>query len=458
MKQRSAAFLIVIGLVLQGIGVHAQSAAQTSWVGDIEIAGLAPFQISLRFTYIGDASIATVSGRATLTDQSGQRLEELDVGPFQAPVGVTTTAFASSRWDVQQPGTYLLEVALDDGGTVLRTRTLPFRILPIPLPLDPSPAVGDRDLYTVYQEPTSWGLVRVSAPEAWTITHGSDDVVVAVIDAGVDWSVSQVAGSLWTNPGEIAGNGKDDDRNGYVDDLHGWDFRDNDSGPLEGTPIHAHGTVVASIIAARPGNVPIVGIAPGVRIMDVRFLDSNNGFRSADWTCFVEAIEYAVDNGADIINLSIYSNGRPPTVFEAALQRAVDQGVIVVGITGNEGKWEVMYPAKYDSVLAVSAVSETGLLAGFSNRGAEVAVCAPGESIPALARGGIVSTYSGTSFAAPHVAGILALILSAEPGISAERAISILRQSAVDLGSAGEDDLYGDGFVNALTALSLLGR
>ena len=458
MKRRSAALLLVVGSLLLEVGAFAQDAAQMSWIDDIEIVGLAPFRISFRFSYDGASSAVTVSGRATLMDTSGQTIENIAVGSFQAPAGVAMTVSASSRWDVQRPGTYLLEVVLDDGGAVLRTATLTFRILPIPLPLEPSTLADDEDIYTVYQEPTSWGLICVDAPKAWTITHGSEDVVVAVIDSGIDWSVSQVAEALWTNTDEIPGNGRDDDQNGYVDDVHGWDFRDGDGGPLTGTSIHPHGTVVASIIAARPGEVPIVGIAPGVRVMDVRFLDSTNSFRSTDWGRFAEAIEYAVDNGADIINLSIYANGRPPTAFENVLRYAMSQGVIVVGITGNEGASDVMYPAKYDTVLAVSAVTESGLLAAFSNRGPGVDLCAPGESIPVLTKGGIVSTYSGTSFAAPHVSGILALILSAEPGITAERAVSVLRSSAKNLGPDGHDDLYGDGLVNALTALSALGR
>ena len=99
----------------------------------------------------------------------------------------------------------------------------------------------------------AWGIERIAAPKAWEKTSGSEEIVVAVIDSGIDTSVPQLAGKLWTNPGEIAGNGIDDDKNGYVDDIHGWDFRDDDNGSLSGSKIHWHGTFVSGIIAAQPG-------------------------------------------------------------------------------------------------------------------------------------------------------------------------------------------------------------
>jgi subtilisin family serine protease len=259
-------------------------------------------------------------------------------------------------------------------------------------------------------QPVDWGLGRIHAQQAWGISHGDENVVVAVIDSGIDSSIPQLAESMWTNEDEIPGNGIDDDRNGYVDDIHGWDFRDDDNSSLSGSPIHGHGTAVAAIIAARPGEFPIVGVAPGVELMDVRFLDSANKFSSSDWRTFVKAIDYAVDNGADIINLSIYANGRPPAYFADALRRAVSRGVIIVGTAGNEGGSEVMYPGRYPYVYAVSATTEDDLLAGFSNYGPEVSFCAPGDKITTFTKGGRAVTQSGTSFAAPHVTGVIALM------------------------------------------------
>jgi len=262
-------------------------------ISDIEITGLIPFQITFVFTNEGTSSVTNAVGRATLLDRFGKPIEGMLIEPFSAPAGGRVKLAAKSRWDFQRTGIYLLEVALDLGGGELISNSLAFRILPVRLPLAPP------GLYTVYQQPVDWGLGRIYAQQAWEISHGDGNVVVAVIDSGIDTSIPQLAGSMWSNEDEIPANGIDDDHNGYIDDINGWDFRDNDNSSLVGTPIHGHGTTVASIIAARPGELPIVGVAPGVRLMDVRFLDSANKFRSSDWRTFVEAIEYAVDNGLE---------------------------------------------------------------------------------------------------------------------------------------------------------------
>jgi len=448
MTFRRSLGLLSLLLVFASLAGAGQSTG--GWISEIEIVELAPFEISFRFTNRDAEPLSRVSGTATLLDRLGQPIERMVIDSFSASGGASEVVRARSRWEFQDPGIYLLEVTLDLGEDSLVSTSLGFRILPIALPLAPPVEEAGEGLYTVYQRPVSWGLVRVSAPEAWEITHGSEDVVVAVIDSGIDWSVPQLAGSLWTNPGEIPGNRIDDDGNGFVDDVHGWDFRDGDADSLSGSSIHPHGTIVASIIAAQPGELPIVGVAPGVRVMDVRFLDSSNTFRASDWGTFADAIDYAVGNGADVINLSIYSYDRPPKRFEEALASAAAHGVIVVGITGNLGDAEVMYPGKYESVLAVSATTRGDILAGFSNQGAGVALCAPGEGITALTKGGRASTQSGTSFAAPHVTGVIALILSIAPQLSPVEVIRIVKTTTSYLGPS---DMYGSGLVNALDAV-----
>jgi len=300
----------------------------------------------------------------------------------------------------------------------------------------------------------SWGVKRINAPQAWERTTGSQGIVVAVIDSGIDTSAPPLEGRFWTNAREIPGNGIDDDQNGYVDDVHGWDFRDGDACSLTGSKIHWHGTFVAGIIAAQAGPDGIAGVAPGIRLMDIRILDSKNLFYSTDWPKFAEAVNYAVDNGARIINLSVYSNGKPPLEFERAIARAIDRGVIVVGIAGNDGKATVSYPARYPGVLAVSATGQSDRLASFSNYGSEVTIAAPGEKVTSLFPGGAAGTSSGTSFAAPHVAGALALILSANPRLSSSEAVSLLQKTASDLGPTGRDAQFGAGLVDAGLAVS----
>jgi subtilisin family serine protease len=344
---------------------------------------------------------------------------------------------ASSRWEFQKPGIYLLEVALDIGRDTLISKSLAFRITPILLPLAPPPSLDGEGLYTVSQQPVNWGIPKINTPQAWNITHGSKDIIIAMIDSGVDFSIPQLALSMWVNEDEIPENGIDDDRNGYVDDIHGWDFRDNDNSSLIGTKLHWHGTFTASIIAAWPGDNAIVGIAPGVKIMDLRF---------------------AVDNGARIINLSVYANAKPPGVLEQALRRAMQHGVIIVGIAGNDGTAQVSYPGKYDFVIAVSATDRNDQLARFSNYGSEVTVTAPGDKITSLFPGGIAGTSSGTSFAAPHVTGALALILSVNPSMTADQALTILEGSAMDLGSQGRDRQFGYGLINVYNAVIRAGQ
>ncbi len=293
-----------------------------------------------------------------------------------------------------------------------------------------------------------WGLARIRAPEAWQVTRGSEEIIVAVIDSGIDRTIPELAAVLWTNPREVPGNGLDDDGNGYVDDALGWDFRDNVPAHLRRTQLHWHGTFVAGIIAARLTEGGAAGVAPNVRIMDVRFLDSRGLFTTKDWDRLGAAIRYAVDNGARIINLSLYAKGTPPAVVEGALAYAASRGAIVVGIAGNEARAEVLYPGRYSTVLAVSATDAGDALASFSSWGPEVAVAAPGHEVVSLLPGGRLATNSGTSFAAPHVSGTLALILSANPALSADEAVRILLATSSPLAPT-PDPRFGSGLVNA---------
>ncbi len=419
---------------------------------NLAVADLSPLEISFDVENSGSTPLLGVRGDATLSEARGAPIDRFSISSFDVAVGETVHVRTASRWELELAGPYLLDVALDAGGGALITASLPFEILPIRLPSDATtrPASG---IQTLVQEPASWGLDRIGSRAAWATTYGAPSVVVAVIDSGIDSRVPQLADAMWVNEDEIPGNGIDDDGNDYIDDVNGWDFRDNDASSLFGSPIYSHGTGVASIIAARPGRYPVVGVAPGVKLMDVRFLDSANKFSSSDWKTFGRAIGYAVDNGADIINLSIFANGKPPASFEQAIANARARGVIVVGITGNLGQGELMYPGRYDTVLAVSGTSEAGLLAAFSNYGSGVDLCAPGEAIATLAVGPRVVSENGTSFAAPHVAGVLALMLSANPRLTPDRAIALLESTAIDLGPPGWDEQYGYGLVDAAAAV-----
>ena len=265
-----------------------------------------------------------------------------------------------------------------------------------------------------------WALSEpkaIGAQEAWTQSQGAG-VVVAVLDSGVQLNHPDLAGNLWTNPGEVPGNGRDDDRNGYVDDVYGANiFTDNGNVNDD----EGHGTHVAGIVAARAGNgIGGSGLAPKARIMAVKVLDSN---RSGNSSLLASGIRYAVDMGAQILNVSINGDGTSGDLNEA-LRYASEKGATVVASAGNNSRnidLSPSYPASSNepSVLSVTATDEGGGIVGFANRGLRsVDLAAPGEMILSTARGSGYENRSGTSMAAPYVSGSLALLAAARPDLS----------------------------------------
>lgn len=246
--------------------------------------------------------------------------------------------------------------------------------------------------------------------------------VVAVIDTGVDYTHKDLADNIWVNEGEIPGNGIDDDGNGYVDDVHGVDFVEGDSDPMDE---HGHGTHVAGIIAMTPGNGGGVGVAYGAKIMCVRAGQANGSFASTD---IAKAIKYAADNGADVINMSFGGRGRSYLV-ESALQDAFPSCVLVAA-AGNDGLptndafgagyllTEDIYPAGYKYVIGVMATDNNKSLAYFSNwdfkegSGCEYEMAAPGVNIYSTLPGNRYACWSGTSMATPNVAAAAAILRS----------------------------------------------
>jgi subtilisin family serine protease len=295
-----------------------------------------------------------------------------------------------------------------------------------------------------------WNLIDVGADKAWNYTQGRPNIVVAVIDSGIDFSHPDLSNQSWKNQGEKPENGIDDDGNGYVDDVVGWDFRDNDNDP---SPGHKHGTFVAGIIAADDDNDITVGIAPDIRLMAIRFLDDQNLFGGDDWDMFIEAMDYAINNGAKIIQLSIQAYEEPPPSFHTAVKRAYNNNVIIVGVTGNNED-DVTYPGKYAEVIAVSATTKDREIAYFSSPGDENEICAPGQNVSSIYPDKWTpQTGSGTSFAAPLVCGAIALMLSLNKTLPIETIRSVLHESCTDLGIVGKDPIFGYGLLNVSAAL-----
>jgi subtilisin family serine protease/nitrous oxidase accessory protein NosD len=307
-----------------------------------------------------------------------------------------------------------------------------------------------------------WGPKKMQADWAWNTTKGDPSVVIAVVDTGVDWHHPDLAANIWNNTDEII-DGIDNDDNGYVDDVRGWDFvdttspvwpgedgtvRDND--PMD---FHGHGTHCSGIVAAVGNNSEgIAGMSWNSKIMPVRAgYKAPNGFGYLEYDDAAEAIIYAADNDANIISLSwgtdLYSG-----LFNRVVEYAYDEGVLLVAAAGNDG-WSVKsYPAAYEEVVAVAATDENDNLTSFSNYGQWIELSAPGVNIISTLPNNSYDSWSGTSMATPHVSGLVALIWSQYPNMTKDEVRYQLRLTADDLGAIGFDENYGWGRVNAKNA------
>ena len=307
-----------------------------------------------------------------------------------------------------------------------------------------------------------WGLdadadTDIDAPEAWDRQTGDSRVLVAIIDTGVDYTHEDLAGNMWRNPGETGSgretNGQDDDHNGFVDDVVGWDFAGNDNDPKDD---NGHGSHVAGTIAAVGNNGKgVVGVNWRASIMALKFLSANGSGSASD---AINAILYAANNGARVLNNSWGGGG-----FSQALRDAIDfarqKDAVFVAAAGNEGSdndRNPSYPASYDlsNVLSVAAVDRAGALATFSNFGrTAVDLAAPGVDILSSVPGNGYRSLSGTSMAAPHVSGVAALVLAQNPRSSA-REVLVRIAGSVRPVPALENATWSGGRLDAADALS----
>jgi subtilisin family serine protease len=311
----------------------------------------------------------------------------------------------------------------------------------------------------------------VNGPDAWDMQTGSADVVVAVVDTGVDTDHEDLADNIWVNPGEIADNDHDDDGNGYVDDVNGYDFADNDSDPNpspDGINNDSfggidngvtHGTHVAGIIAAVGDNgVGGSGVAWHTSIMAVRVLDDEGSGTDAD---IAEGIIYAADLGVDIISMSLGGYGST-SVLEDAVEYAREHGVLVIAATGNDDvniDDNPFYPACYTGVVGVAATDDQDNAAWFSNFGSGCTdISAPGDTIystlytddPTHDFTDDYGYMSGTSMATPVVSGVASLVKANDMSLTADEVSDVVTLNAEDIGLT---DDYGRGRVDAYLAL-----
>jgi subtilisin family serine protease len=273
----------------------------------------------------------------------------------------------------------------------------------------------------------NWGLNKVNAPEVWAKGYTGLDVVVAVVDTGVDYTHPDLDDNIWLNTAEIDNDGIDNDGNGFIDDNRGWDFVDRDNNPMDEDD---HGTHVAGTIAAERNEFGITGVAYNAKIMPVRVLGTDGG----TYSDVAAGIRYAADNGAQVINLSL-GGSVSSSLVASAVRYATELGAVVVMASGNEGRSRPGFPAnearRYG--IAVGAIDSRDRLANFSNRaGTSVLdfVVAPGVGIRSTTPNNTYSSFSGTSMATPHVAGVAALMLSANPTLAPGEVETILIQTA----------------------------
>ncbi|WP_161555187.1 S8 family serine peptidase [Dokdonia sinensis] len=298
--------------------------------------------------------------------------------------------------------------------------------------------------------------------EAWEITTGDPDLIIGVIDSGLRLNHPEFENRIWINNAETE-DGLDSDNNGYVDDIYGWDFVNEDSDP---TDDHGHGTNVTSILGMTGNNdIGYAGVNWNSKIMTIKALDSNN---SGFYSSMIEAIYYAVDNGCDVINMSIGGNSSS-TALEAAINYCYSQDVPIVISTGNQDG-VIQYPAQYENSIAVGSTNpDDSRSSPFfwsstsgSNYGPALDYVAPGNYIYGAKYDSDTNynTYwGGTSQGAPHVAGVISLLKSLDPNLTVDEINNILIATSQDeVGPANEDtpgfdNFFGHGRINAHDAL-----
>ena len=313
-----------------------------------------------------------------------------------------------------------------------------------------------------------YGMLKISAPQAWDTTTGDPNVVVAVIDTGIDRSHPDLAANVWQNPGEIAGNAVDDDLNGFVDDTHGWDFLNMDNDPADG---HNHGTHCSGTIGGSGNNgIGVAGVNWDVQIMALKTHDDTVGGSTS--VTVINTYNYVTMMKNRGINIRATSNsyGGPPEAgtYDQALKDAIDAagraGVLNVFAAGNQltvneeedNDRLPTYPGSYNSpsILAVAASDQNDNRASFSHYGATtVDVAAPGVSILSTVAGGGYAKLSGTSMATPHTAGAAALLAAAHPGLSAA-SIKATLMNTVDVLPQWTGLILTGGRVNVASAIA----
>jgi thermitase len=426
-----AGVLLLLGLLLGSLGLalsRAEAGGMQRSAGadilasaeQIPLAGSSgqspvPTRIVVKLS-AGAYVVSDAAGRSELVAARGHRT---DLSQHGVHSGGTVGVLGLQVLDAPDQAT--LDTALaalqSDPGVVWAEETQP--VFASAIPNDP--------YYSL-----EWAPAKVGLPTAWNTTTGSANVTVAVVDTGLDGAISDFAGRI-VSPYSV------------IDSSSAWPYWDD---------THGHGTAVAGVAASQGNNgVGIAGTAWGVNIMPVKISASGS---SDDFT-LAQGVIYAVNNGAEVINIS-FGGPNGSSTMQSAINYALGRGVVVVASAGNSGAGSgVSYPAAYPGVISVGATDSSDAVASFSSTGLGLAVSAPGVSILTWnpnAGGSMLSYWNGTSFSSPLVAGVAALMLSVNSSLTPAQVTSILEQTALDLGSAGWDAAYGYGRVRADAAVA----
>lgn len=306
---------------------------------------------------------------------------------------------------------------------------------------------------------SQYALSKISAALAWDINQGDTSIVIGIVDTGVDWDHPDLAANIWRNWDETPGNGTDDDNNGYVDDIRGWDF-----GGLTGTPDNDpmedqadHGTHVAGISSAVTNNgVGVASIGFKTKLMPVKVTRNDQRGPNGPYVIYgYEGIVYAADNNAKVINCS-WGGGGYSILGQETINYALSQGSLVVAAAGNENSSGVHYPSAYDGVFSVASTTSTDSKSSFSNYGTTIDVCAPGSSIYGTWQNNTYATLSGTSMSSPLAAGLAALVFSQFPSYTALQVGEQVRVNSDNIypQNPSYQQMLGFGRINAYNTLN----
>ncbi len=298
---------------------------------------------------------------------------------------------------------------------------------------------------------SQWGLTNINAPAAWNYFSSGSNVVVAIVDDAIERTHPDLSPNLWVNNGEIAGNNIDDDNNGYIDDVNGYDVASNDNNPNPPSTSYDHGTHVAGIVSARSNNgVGVASIGFSCKLMCVKSTTTvgqvTNGY---------DGIVYAAVSGADVINMS-WGGPSSSTTAQNVVNYAVSQGCILIAAAGNDNVNTQFYPAAYTNVVSVAATTSSNTKASFSNYGNWIDVSAPGNNIYSTTVGGTYGNKSGTSMASPMVAGLAGLMKSLNPTMPNSDLINCLISTAANIDTQNPSYVgqLGSGRIDAAAAMA----